>query len=631
MITTGDVVATGGEQTALSEVSGQFMSRPVAALARLFELLVFLAVIVELGVSFGNVVTRTFMGFSLNWSMEVAELCLTIIAFVGSAIALPRKLHTSVHVGVERVPERVQPYFYCAGDWLVAVAAGLICYFSLPTIQQASSQVSPILEINEAWFRVALPIGMLAIIVFAADRMRHYGSRVVVTSGLVVAVASLALLGAAALAPEAMTSVALWVTLLMMIIMLFLGTPIGFVLALASFIFIETSGDHAFSSVPLGMQAGVGSFVLLAIPFFIVAGLLMTSGGLTDHLIRAARAYIGHRRGGLLYVVVVVMYIFAGISGSKAADVAAVGTASRDMLAQGGYSPEEGVAVVSGATIMGETVPPSLPMLVLGSVTTLSIGTLFLAGLLPAVFIGLFLMALITYRARRNSFPVALKAPWRERGTSALVAVPVLVIPVILIGGIVLGVATPTEASSVAVIYTLVLGLAVTKGRLAARSFKVVVDAAAIGGMVLFIVSTSTPFSQALTIGGVPEALANGLAKVGDNSAVFLVLSIFALIIMGQLLEGLPAVLVFAPILISLAPAAGVDPMHYAIVILFAMGIGSFLPPIGVGLYVACAVFQTNMERTVKPFLPYVAVVTVGLLVLAFVPQVTLWLPGLRG
>jgi len=207
----------------------------------------------------------------------------------------------------------------------------------------------------------------------------------------------------------------------------------------------------------------------------------------------------------------------------------------------------------------------------------------------------------------------------------------VLVIPVILIGGIVLGVATPTEASSVAVIYTLVLGLVITKGGIGKRLFKVVVDAAAIGGMVLFIVSTSTPFSQALTVGGVPQALANGLAKVGDSPAIFLLLSIFALVIMGELLEGLPAVLVFAPILIPLAPAAGVDPVHYAIVILFAMGIGSFLPPIGVGLYVACAVFETKMERTVRPFLPYLAVLIVGLIALAFVPQVTLWLPGLRG
>ena len=613
------------------EATHPVVSRPVSVFARFLELLVFTAVVVELGVSFGNVVTRTLMGFSLNWSMEVAELCLTVIAFVGGAIALPRNLHTSVHAGVDRVPEHLRPYLYCAGDWLVALVAALVFYFSLSTIQTASTQVSPILGISEAWFSVALPVGMLAIIVFAADRILHYPRRVFALSGLVLAAASLVLLGITSLAPNAMTPMALWLTLLLMIIMLFLGTPIGFVLALASFLYIHVSGDHAYSAVPLGMRAGVESFVLLAIPFFIVAGLLMTSGGLTQYLIRVVRAYVGHRRGGLLYVVVVVMYIFAGISGSKAADVAAVGTASKDMLAQGGYSREEGVAVVSGATIMGETVPPSLPMLVLGSVTTLSIGTLFLAGLLPAVFIGLFLMGLIFFRARRNNFPVAPKAPWHERGVATLGALPVLVIPVILIGGIVLGVATPTEASSVAVIYTLVLGLVITKGGIGKRLFKVVVDAAAIGGMVLFIVSTSTPFSQALTVGGVPQALANGLAKVGDSPAIFLLLSIFALVIMGELLEGLPAVLVFAPILIPLAPAAGVDPVHYAIVILFAMGIGSFLPPIGVGLYVACAVFETKMERTVRPFLPYLAVLIVGLIALAFVPQVTLWLPGLRG
>jgi tripartite ATP-independent transporter DctM subunit len=607
-----------------------FVSPTVSILLRILEPLVLIAVVVELGVSFGNVVTRTLMGFSLNWSMEVAELCLTVIAFIGGAIALPRNLHTSVHAGVDRVSEHLRPYLYCAGDWLVTLVAGLVFYFSLSTVQTAATEESPILGISEAWFSIALPVGMLAIIVFAGDRILHYPRRVVALSGLGVVAAALLLLAVTSIAPETISAMALWITILLMVVMLFLGTPIGFVLALASFVFIHVSGDRAYSAVPLGMEGGVGSFVLLAIPFFIVAGLLMTEGGLTQYLIRVVRAFVGHRRGGLLYVVVVVMYVFAGISGSKAADVAAVGAASKDMLAQGGYSREEGVAVVSGATIMGETIPPSLPMLVLGSVTTLSIGKLFLAGLLPAVFIGLFLMGLIFVRARRHHFPIAPKAPWHERRIASLKAVPVLLIPVILIGGIVLGIATPTEASSVAVIYTLVL-LVITRRRIGTMLVKSTVDAAAIGGMVLFIVSASTPFSQALTVGGVPQALANALAKVGNSPAPFLLLSIVALVIMGELLEGLPAVLVFAPILVPLAPAAGVDPLHYAIVILFAMGIGSFGPPIGVGLYVACAIFETKMERAVRPFLPYLAVLMVGLIVLAFVPQVTLWLPGLRG
>lgn len=608
-----------------------YVSPPVSIVIQILELLVLLAVVVELGVSFANVVTRTLMGFSLNWSMEVAELCLTVIAFIGGAIALPRNLHTSVHAGVDRVSEHLRPYLYCSGDWLVTLVAGLVFYFSLSTVQTASTEESPNLGINEAWFSLALPLGMLAIIVFAADRILHYPRRVVALSGLGVVAAALLLLAVTSIAPETVSAMALGITILLMVVMLFLGTPIGFVLALASFVFIHVSGDRKYAAVPLGMEGGVGNFVLLAIPFFIVAGLLMTEGGLTQHLIRVVRAYVGHRRGGLLYVVVVVMYVFAGISGSKAADVAAVGASSKDMLAQGGYSREEGVAVVSGATIMGETVPPSLPMLVLGSVTTLSIGTLFLAGLLPAVLIGLFLMGLIFVRARRHHFPIAPKAPWHERHIASFKALPVLIIPVILIGGIVLGIATPTEASSVAVIYTLVLLLATTRGRMGTLLVKSTVDAAAIGGMVLFIVSSSTPFSQALTVGGVPQALANALAKVGNSPAPFLLLSIFALIIMGELLEGLPAVLVFAPILVPLAPAAGVDPLHYAIVILFAMGIGSFGPPIGVGLYVACAIFDTKMERAVRPLLPYLAVLTVGVIVLAFVPQVTLWLPGLRG
>lgn len=605
--------------------------RLITGLVRALEALVFVAVVIELTVSFANVATRTLFGFSLNWSMEVAELCLTVIAFVGGAIALPRNLHTSVHAGVDRMPMYIRPYLYCAGDWLVTLVALLTLYFGLSVVQTSTTELSPILGISEVWFTIALPLGMLAILVFALNRALRYPSRVWSVSGVSVLLAAGALLIGSALASDALSAGSLWITLALMVVMLFLGTPIGFVLAMASYIYIHVSGDRAYSAVPLGMNGGVGSFVLLAIPFFIVAGLLMTEGGLTKYLINVVRAFAGHRRGGLLYVVVLVMYIFAGISGSKAADVAAVGTASRDMLAQGGYSKEEGVAVVSAATIMGETVPPSLPMLVLGSVTTLSIGSLFLAGILPAVFIGLFIMLLIFFRARRQNFPVEPKAPWDVRGIAIAKALPILIIPIMLIGAIVFGVATPTEASSVAVVYALFLTLVMSKGRIGKRLVGCAVDAAAIGGMVLFIVSSSTPFSQALTVGGVPQALAQAIATIGDGPVPFLLLSIVSLAIMGELLEGLPAVLVFAPILVPLAPAAGVDPLHYAIVILFAMGIGSFGPPIGVGLYVACSIFETKMERAVKPFLPYLAILTVGLTVLAFVPQVTLWLPGLRG
>lgn len=593
------------------------------------EWIVFGAVAIELVVQFANVITRSFLGFSIIWSQEVAELCLTVIAFIGGAIAYPRRLHTAVEVGVGSVPPKVRPYLEALAVWLVFATGVTIIVLSIPSLQTDYQQLSPILKISQFWFEVPLPMGMVLLCYFALERLRQYKLRALLGSagglalGLIIAWATNPLWGSLL-----GSGAALWSSLILLGLMIFVGVPIGFVLALTSLIYLYLSDSGGFVSVALGMQSGVSSFVLLAIPFFIVAGLIMTAGGLTAVLVRWAQAFVGHVRGGLLYVVVVVMYIFAGISGSKAADVAAVGTATKDMLAEGGYNREEGVAVLSGATVMGETVPPSLPMLVLGSVTTLSIGSLFSAGIIPALFIGAFLMALIFIRARRMKMPVARRASWGERVRASGSALPVLVIPVILIGGIVGGIATPTESSSVAVVYALV----VTFLRRPRLTFAVLkdtgIEAAALGGMVLFIVSTATPFSQALTIGGVPQDIAGALTKIGNHAWLFLLVSIIVLIVMGELLEGLPAVLIFAPLLIPLAPSLGIDPLHYAIVILFAMGIGSFAPPIGIGLYVACAVNGTTMERSVRRFLPYLLVLVLGLIALAFIPEVTLWLPS---
>lgn len=588
------------------------------------------AVTGELAVLFGNVVTRSFLGFSLIWSLEVAQLCLSVIAFVGGALAYPRKLHSAVEAGVRLAPTVAQPYLQALAELLVLVSGVLVIIFSISPLQLERTQYSPILHLSEMWFGIPIPIGMALLCYYVLERLSRRSLRHIMgtAAGTAAVLAVLWLTHAAwqnALGPDS----SLWFSLVALGVMLFVGVPIGFVLALTSAAYLYLSGSSDLATLPLGMQGGVSDFVLLAIPFFIVAGLIMTSGGLTSLLVRWVQAFTGHLRGGLFYVTVVVMYIFAGISGSKAADVAAVGTTMRDMFEDAGYNREEGVAVLSGATVMGETVPPSLPMLVLGSITTLSIGTLFIAGLLPAVFIGAFLMVMVFVRARRQQASVSSRSTWRVMARTTVAAFPVLMIPIILLGGILTGIATATESSSVAVVYALLLGL-VHRPRLSIGALrKVAVDASALGGMVLFIISTSVPFSRSLTIGGVPQDIAAGMEKLGGHAWLFLTVSILVLIIMGELLEGLPAVLIFAPLLLPLAPTFGINPLHYAIVMLFAMGIGSFAPPIGVGLYVACAVSGTTMERSVRRLIPYLSILVVGLIVLAFIPEVTLALPNL--
>ena len=356
----------------------------------------------------------------------------------------------------------------------------------------------------------------------------------------------------------------------------------------------------------------------------------MNSAGLTLPLAKLVDALIGHLRGGLLQVVVVTMYIFSGISGSKVADVAAVGTTMRNMLEERKYPRGEVVAVLSASAIMGETIPPSIVLLVLGSITTISTTTLFLAGFLPAAFLALVVMALVFVRARKQGGVASTKATWRTRGSATFFAIPTLLLPVGMVAGILSGFATPTEVSSVAVAYAFILAAAYRRGskRLLGDTLR---ETTTTAGMVLFIIAAASPLAQTLALAGVSQQIHDLMSSLGDSPVLFMLFTVVLLIIMGQLLEGLPAVLIFAPLLLPIATSFGVNPVQYAMVLIISMGIGSFAPPAGVGFYVACATGHETVEKSLRHFWPYLIAVFIGLLVLAAVPWFSTFLPALAG
>jgi tripartite ATP-independent transporter DctM subunit len=367
--------------------------------------------------------------------------------------------------------------------------------------------------------------------------------------------------------------------------------------------------------------------VLVALPFFIFAGMIMQKGGISLRLVRFVHALVGHFRGGLLQVMVVSMYIVSGLSGAKTADVAAVGSVMRDMLRREGYSMEQGAAVLAASAIMGETVPPSIAMLVLGSVTTLSVGSLFIAGLIPAVVVAVCLMALIYIQARRSRAPRVSRASLRQLGVATLGGLLPLLMPVILFAGILLGVGTPTEVSSFAVVYGLIL--AAIYGELSLRELvDNVIDCAALSGMILFILAAASSFSWTLSVAHLPQRLVGILTGIHNNQWLFMSGSILLLVVIGSILEGLPALLILAPILMPIARQVGVSQLHYGIILVIAMGIGIFIPPIGIGFYVCCAVCETTIEKSSRAMIPFLVVVCVGLLVVAVVPWFTLFLPA---
>jgi tripartite ATP-independent transporter DctM subunit len=297
------------------------------------------------------------------------------------------------------------------------------------------------------------------------------------------------------------------------------------------------------------------------------------------------------------------------------------------MLRRERYSLERAAAVLAASAVMGDTVPPSIAILVLASVTNLSVGALFVAGLMPAVVMAIFLMALIYLQARRSKTARAPRASLRQFADAALSGVLPLLMPVILFGGILLGIATPTEVSSFAVVYGLVLAGLVYR-ELHFREFvRCVVDCAAVSGMILFILAAASGLAWAFTIAQLPHRLVGLLTGAHQSQWVFLLASILLLVVTGSILDGLPALVILAPILMPIASQLGLSPLHYGIVLVFAMGLGAFLPPVGAAFYVCCAVCETTIEDSAREMIPFVVALCLGLLVVALVPWVTLYLP----
>jgi tripartite ATP-independent transporter DctM subunit len=462
----------------------------------------------------------------------------------------------------------------------------------------------------------------------AGRRLLRARRAIVVAAGGIGAVAlTLALATRPAWLPWFAGDGAITAALAAFFVTIFGGLPVGFALLLSTTVYLWLADTVPMVALPQNMVDGTGNFVLLALPFFILAGLIMERGGISLRLVRFVHALVGHLRGGLLHVMVLSMYLVSGLSGSKTADVAAVGSVMRDMLKKEGYDAGEGAAVLAASAAMGETVPPSIAMLVLGSITTLSMAALFVGGLIPAAVVAACLMALISMRARRAARSDSRRASLRTITTSAIGAILPLLMPVILFAGILFGIATPTEVSSFAVVYGLVLSCLVYRELDLATFLRTVLDSAMLAGMVLFILAAASGFSWALTVAYLPQRLVAVLHGINDNTALFVISSIALLIIVGSVLEGLPALIILAPLMLPIAGGIGLSELHYGIVLLIAMGIGAFLPPAGVGFYVACAIMGTDIETAARAMLPYLVVLIVALLIVAFVPWFTVFLP----
>jgi len=411
--------------------------------------------------------------------------------------------------------------------------------------------------------------------------------------------------------------------------LLLLGVPVAFVIGLSGFAGLWWSGAYPYTVIVKQTFEGIDSFVLLAIPLFILAGALMETGGIAVRLVRLAQVLVGWIRGGLSMAVVVAEYIFSGISGSTVADVSAIGSTMIPPMLRAGYRPEQAVAVVSAASAMGILVPPCILMIVIGSVANVSVAALFAAGFLPAVVLALAIMVYIWFDARRSGIEAREVAGLRAIWKAFVDAVIPLGLPAIIFGGILGGVVTPTEAAVLAVVYAFIVGVFVYREIKWKDLPGIFISSAVVTATVCFLLGTAAVVAWILAVEQVPQALLKLMLAVPGGNIVFLVLTALLFILLGAVLEGLPAVVILLPTFMPVVQRLGIDVIHYSTVVVAATGIGLFLPPIGVGFFIACGIARVPVDRATRDMMPYVYMMCVGLLVIILVPWFTLILPRL--
>lgn len=413
------------------------------------------------------------------------------------------------------------------------------------------------------------------------------------------------------------------------IVLLILGMPVAFSMAIAtigSFLAL----DIPIETVAIKMLSGIEPFPFVAIPLFILAGGLMETGGISRRLVALATALVGHIRGGLGVVVVASELLFSGISGSSVADASAIGSVLIPSLVRAGYPPERAVAIVAAASGMGILIPPCLVMVILGAMSGLSISALFIAGFLPGLLMAITLAVVIHIQARRGTLPGARgKFDGAQLRKAFKEAVLPLGMPVVLFGGILGGVTTATEAAVLAVVYALVLDLLIYKEMKREQIARILVQTGITTGAVSLLAGVATSMSWVFATMGVPQAIASALQQVTSSPWLLLTLVALVLVVFSSLLDGLPALIIFYPILSATVIKYGVDPLHFGLLAVAALGIGLTLPPVGLLLVVVCQIGNVSLASATRPMIPYIAILLATLLLIAYVPWVVLVLPRL--
>jgi tripartite ATP-independent transporter DctM subunit len=582
-------------------------------------------VVAETFILFAGVVSRYVFNSPLFWTDELANFLFLWLSMLGTVVAL----RADGHMRLTTLVGWVRPGL---GRWFNSVGALVVIAFVLQILKPAFNYLDEAqyteltsLGISEGYRAVSLLFGMSLAAIIAILRLIEN------TTWRDFALAVLVVAGVSAVLWYFQTQLTTMVfgSLFIFFVVLVgacvaIGVPIGFAFGIATMSYLMTTTDMPLSVVVNRMDDGMSNLLLLSVPMFVFLGLLMEMTGIARVMVAFLVALVGHVRGGLSYVLLGAMYLVSGISGSKAADMAAVAPVLFPEMRRRGQHPGELASLLATSSAMSETIPPSLVLITIGSVTNVSISALFTGGLLPALVAAIALVVVAWWRSRKEDTGGRRRAPSKEIFRTLLIALPGLTLPFVIRFAVVRGVATATEVSTVGVVYTALLGLLVYRQFDWRRIYPLLVETVALTGAVMLIVGTATAMAWALTQSGFSNWLVAGMSSVPGGRAGFLAITIVTFIFLGSVLEGIPAILLFGPLLLPVARAMGVHEVHYSIIVILAMGIGLFAPPLGVGFYGACAIGKISPDDALWRIWPYIFALVVALVIVAAVPWLSI-------
>jgi tripartite ATP-independent transporter DctM subunit len=600
--------------------------KALAALCTFVERLCAVVLGLDVLVVFVSVILRYFVHHPVDWAEEVARGLMIMLVFLGGATVLARGQHVHVDFFRALLPRSWRPPALQIGGWAVAGTAAGLAWSSWQLLEDSVNVTTP-MGLPQ-WLNV-LPVLAGALLMTAVGVLNAVtgASRAtwVTLAGCCVVVGAVwgwnAVFEQYAIAP--------WMLMLAGFVGgLAVGVPIAFVLALAALLFFISDPSLPMIIYSQQVMAGMDHFVLLAIPFFVLAGLVMEVNGMSTRLIELLVRIFGRVRGAMNLIAILATAFFSGVSGSKLADIAAVGGIVVPAVRRTRQDPNETAAVLAASAVMAETIPPCINMIIIGFVANISIGGLFLAGIVPAIVMALALGTMVVIVGKkvdpRTAF--ATRKPLFRLLGGALVAL----VMVIMIGkGVTSGIATSTEVSAFAVVYALLVG-GLTFRELTPRAIgRLFVRAAAMAAGILFIIAAASSVAFALTILQIPSMLSAGMLTLAHDygSVAFLAVSVVIMIVFGAVLEGAPALIIFGPLLVPIAVQVGINPLHFGTIAVTAMGLGLFSPPFGLGLFATCAMTGTRVEDVSRRMLKYLLLLAVMLVLVVLVPSISLWLP----